>query len=583
MARGDGDDDSSCHRNKRRRGSGGHEDGESSHNIRCLVSAGDFSDADNSGGSGVDDMDNDNDVCGTDGDGDGDCVGEDDIYDGSDDAGGYLEEEETMAEGLQAASAAVAKKLYAVLTEDAILDRQQKAAADVAEVLSIPSSFAVVLLRHFKWRTSRVKEEWFSDERRVRDAVGMPADSVPVPMALTPGKTRSAACSSHFYCVSCWHGYIHAAVGDGPRCLSLRCPDPACSAAVVQDLVDAVTLAEDKDRYARFALRSFVEDGGGGIKWCPAPGCAHAVELVGDHAGDDSRDVFCDCRHGFCWRCSEEAHRPVSCDTVRAWLAKNSSEEETANWILTKTKSCPKCWRAIEKNQGCNHMRCSAPCGHQFCWICLDPWNNHHRCSRYNYDQRPVVDDEPAAAAGGQGKAARKEKMRRRQAKASLDRYLYHYERWAANRTSIRKTLEDMDHLQRSGLKKMAATLEIPVTELKFLTKAYELIADGRRVMRWVYAYGYYLDPVRDKAKRGLFDHLQDDANSWLESLHSCAELERRKFSLNGEGVGADAMNETYRAYKKKLEDLTRATEHYFGNLVKAFETDMPEFNSVKK
>lgn len=75
----------------------------------------------------------------------------------------------------------------------------------------------------------------------------------------------------------------------------------------------------------------------------------------------------------------------------------------------------------------------------------------------------------------------------------------------------------------------------------------------------------YYLDPVRDKAKRGLFDHLQDDSNSWLESLHSCAELERRKFSLNEEGVGADTMNETYRAYKKKLEDLTRATEHTLG------------------
>ena len=45
----------------------------------------------------------------------------------------------------------------------------------------------------------------------------------------------------------------------------------------------------------------------------------------------------------------------------------------------------------------------------------------------------------------------------------------------------------------------------------------------------------------------------------------------------------ADAMNERYRAYKKKLEDLTSATTHYFGNLVKAFEADMPEFNSVNK
>ncbi|CAN6241277.1 unnamed protein product [Urochloa humidicola] len=127
----------------------------------------------------------------------------------------------------------------------------------------------------------------------------------------------------------------------------------------------------------------------------------------------------------------------------------------------------------------------------------------------------------------------------------------------------------------------MAATLEIKVEDLEFVTKAYELIADGRRLMRWVYAYGYYLDPVRDKAKRALFDHLLDDVNTRLESLHHCAEVDRRKFTLNRE-QSADAMNETYRVHKKQLEGLTGVTRHYFGNLVKAFETDLPEFNSVK-
>ena len=140
------------------------------------------------------------------------------------------------------------------------------------------------------------------------------------------------------------------------------------------------------------------------------------------------------------------------------------------------------------------------------------------------------------------------------------------------------------NQLKLFGLEKMAAALEVPAADLGFLTRAYELVADGRRVMRWVYAYGYFLDPVRDAAKRRLFDHLQDDANSRLESLHSCAELERRKFGAGAaEDRRADAMNEMYRAYKRKLEDLTSATRHYFGNLVKAFEADMPEFNSVKK
>jgi ariadne-1 len=235
----------------------------------------------------------------------------------------------------------------------------------------------------------------------------------------------------HYYCDECWRGYIHAAVGDGPRWLSLRCPDPACPAAVVQDLVDAAADAADRDRYARFALRSYVEQSGGDVKWCPAAGCTRAVEFAGC-GGAGARDVFCDCWHGFCWGCGEEAHRPVSCDTVRPWLEKNKSDSETANWVLANTKHCPKCRRPIEKNQGCNHMTCRAPCYHQFCWLCSDPWNRHSQCSRYDYDDQPreVGGDKPAA--GGQGKAARQEEMlRRQQAKASLDRYLYHYERWA--------------------------------------------------------------------------------------------------------------------------------------------------------
>ncbi|CAO2150099.1 unnamed protein product [Urochloa humidicola] len=467
---------------------------------------------------------------------------------------------------------------YIVLTEDVIRARQEADTAKVAEVLSIPTGFAAVLLRHFKWRIGRVQEEWFSDDRRVRDAVGLLADGGLVPTTRSPrpkfcaicfdeypaGRMRSAGCS-HYYCDDCWREYMCAAVGDGARCLSLRCPDPSCSAAVVRELVDEVADGADRARYAQFWLRSYVEESGGRMRWCAGPGCTRAVKFLG-FAGDGAADVFCECRHGFCWSCGEEAHRPVSCDTVRAWQAKNVSDSETANWLLTHTKHCPKCQRPIEKNQGCNHMTCRPPCGHHFCWLCFDPWYNHYRCSRYDYERQ----QEPAG----------EEETRRRQAKASIDRYLYHYERWLDNRESLQRAVADMDQLQHSGLQEMAAALEIKVADLEFLTKAYELIADGRRVMRWVYAYGYYLDPDRDAAERCLFDQLQGDANSWLERLHDCAELERIKFCRGDEG-GA-AMNEMYRVYKKKLEDLTKATRTYFRNLVKAFETGLPEFNSVK-
>ena len=38
-----------------------------------------------------------------------------------------------------------------------------------------------------------------------------------------------------------------------------------------------------------------------------------------------------------------------------------SKSEAAANvfWMLSNSKKCPNCKSPIEKNEGCNHMRCS--------------------------------------------------------------------------------------------------------------------------------------------------------------------------------------------------------------------------------
>lgn len=55
-------------------------------------------------------------------------------------------------------------------------------------------------------------------------------------------------------------GYIGTAINDGPGCLMLRCPDPSCGAAVGQDMINLLASIEDKDKYNRYFIRSFVED-----------------------------------------------------------------------------------------------------------------------------------------------------------------------------------------------------------------------------------------------------------------------------------------------------------------------------------
>ncbi|TVU04353.1 hypothetical protein EJB05_50087, partial [Eragrostis curvula] len=478
-------------------------------------------------------------------------------------------------------------RAYTVLTEDDVRARQAKDTAAVADVLSVPAGIAAVLLRHFKWRADEAQASWFADERSVRDAVDLPPpppaeDGAGAPIVAanaagdvdlvcticfggrSAGRKVSAGCRAHFYCRACWRGYLRAVVEDGgARSLALRCPEPSCRAPVARELVDAAAGAADRARYAAFAARSYVEDSGGRIKWCPAPGCTNAVELDGG-AGNAAADVVCWCGHAFCFRCGEEAHRPVTCETVRRWQAKNSSNAETANWVLTHTKHCPRCRQPIEKNQGCNHMRCR--CGHAFCWLCLGPAGkgNHYMC---------VGQPQHVKNVGGS-----KEEQKRRQAKASLDRYLYHYERWAANANSLRMALADMEKLKESELEVMAAMVgAYSPKELDFFTEAYEQVADGRRVLRWSHAYGYFLDPERDAKKRELFDFVQNEANQALERLHGCAELERKEIY----GYDDAEMGKKFMAYRNKLEKLTGVTRHYFENLVKAFESDLPEIFAV--
>lgn len=192
-------------------------------------------------------------------------------------------------------------------------------------------------------------------------------------------------------------------------CPSRRCrhhaPAHAAPCQVPSQLVRSLVSPEDTAKYDNYVLRSFVEDNRA-MSWCTGANCDAAVQVsarreraaariqtqrggrlaavaflaggrrqavvapAGQQRGsgeltrpplrpqclvergaDEPLDVLCACSATFCFNCKEEAHRPVSCETVRRWVTKNSAESENLNWILANTKPCPKCHRPIEKNQ----------------------------------------------------------------------------------------------------------------------------------------------------------------------------------------------------------------------------------------
>ncbi|KNA05953.1 hypothetical protein SOVF_185600 isoform B [Spinacia oleracea] len=462
---------------------------------------------------------------------------------------------------------------YTILSEADIRQWQENDILKISTVLSISKIEASILLRHYSWSVSKVNDEWFADEEKVRNTVGLlerPVVEFPNAREMTcgicfedfPSDMMSTVACGHPFCNTCWAGYLGTSINDGPGCLTLRCPDPSCAAAVGQDMINMLACEEDKQKYARYFLRSYIEDNRK-AKWCPAPGCDYAVDFV---VGSAHYDVSCRCSHGFCWSCTEEAHRPVDCGTVCKWIMKNSAESENMNWILANSKPCPKCKRPIEKNQGCMHITCTPPCKFEFCWLCLGAWSEHgertggfYACNRYETAKQEGVYDET--------------EKRREMAKNSLERYTHYYERWASNQSSRQKALQDLQQMQSVHLEKLSDIQCQPESQLKFIIEAWTQIVECRRVLKWTYAYGYYL-PEHEHAKRRFFEYMQGEAEAGLERLHQCAEKELQVY-LTAEGPSKE-----FNEFRTKLAGLTSVTRNYFENLVRALENGLADVDS---
>ncbi|WZY81638.1 probable E3 ubiquitin-protein ligase ARI11 [Brassica napus] len=452
---------------------------------------------------------------------------------------------------------------YLVLKEEDVRKHQRTDIEQVSTVLSISQVEAIVLLLHYQWNVSKVEDEWFTDEKKVRELVGMLKEPV-VDLndrevniecgicfdSYTQKEVTTLSCG-HPYCNVCWTGYITTTINDGPGCLTVKCPEPSCSAVTAcQYMVDKViTDKELKEKYYRYFVRSYVEASGNKIKWCPSPGCEYAIDFASG-SRSEHYDVSCLCSYEFCWNCGEDAHRPVDCDTVSKWISKNTDESENTNWILANTKPCPNCKRQIEKSMGCNHMGCSI-CKHSFCWNCLGPMKGHRNCHKF--------------------KGGNETDVKRKRAKRAIDRYMHYYERWASNQSSRLIAMADLKKLQSVQLKWLSIRQGTTESQLQFTVEAWRQIIECRRVLKWTYAYGYYL-PEEEQTKKEFFEYLQGEAEAGLERLHHCAEEELKHFVFETQDS-----SKNFGDFRRKLTGLTEATKTYFENLVKALENGLAD------
>ena len=195
----------------------------------------------------------------------------------------------------------------------------------------------------------------------------------------TLGFSVSGLACGHLYCDGCWCEYLVTKVADGDTRIS--CPHPGCGLAVPGTFVAALCPAGVVAQFQRFLLDAAVPESGTTV-WCPTAGCGLAVVLPAE-VRRGSLAVACGRGHAFCGGCRGEAHAPATCAAVAAWAEEFKKAEPQYDRVEMKACPGPTCHITIEKNEGCNHMKCRQ-CLHEFCWQCLQAWaghGNHFVCS----------------------------------------------------------------------------------------------------------------------------------------------------------------------------------------------------------
>ena len=127
------------------------------------------------------------------------------------------------------------------------------------------------------------------------------------------------------------------------------------------------------------ALQNFMEKNGDFYKNCPTPDCKMIYTQT-----DSSKEFVCSsCSVSTCSKCHEQYHAGISC---KVYNDNRRNDEELLRWMgedPENRKKCPQCQAPIEKNEGCQHMKCT--CGAHICWRCLKYFKTATKC----YDHQP--------------------------------------------------------------------------------------------------------------------------------------------------------------------------------------------------
>ncbi|WVZ59857.1 hypothetical protein U9M48_009950 [Paspalum notatum var. saurae] len=469
------------------------------------------------------------------------------------------------------------------ITQESLPTAQKQDLTTVMNLLNIKQHQARALLIHHRWRMDSIYDcLGKGQERMLRDAGIVLQDNNVMAAAGSTTPWRTMTCNvcfedfsmgvfstmdcGHCFCNDCWTGHFCAAVESGKK--QIRCMEVKCSAFCDEDLVRRLLSQKYPDmakKFNRFVLESYLEDNDS-VKWCPStPNCGHAIRVG---TGERYCEVECPCGLSFCFNCMAKAHSPCPCIVWEKWNSKRV-DGENIKWILANTKSCPKCFKAIEKNGGCNLVRCT--CGQCLCWLCGGAtggdhtWTSiaGHSCNRYKEETR------------GKSLDTSREQMLRY--KHYYDRFKIHGDSYNVEKQKLGVTLKEQVMKLELDLKRPLA-----IRDGDWLTRAHRRLLLARQVLSHSYVFAYFMfgGELRTRPQeqaslavaRNLFEDHQEQLEQHVEhlskvlaaaDLSAAAELEIVRQKQNAVTISntvARLCEDIYKCIQEEL--LTLLVEH---------------------
>ncbi|KAG9286773.1 hypothetical protein G9A89_012323 [Geosiphon pyriformis] len=408
---------------------------------------------------------------------------------------------------------------FKVHSVDGIVKQQEEEVNHVSNILGIERQHVATLLRHFRWNKERLIERYMDDSVDVLKQAGVITENSRAPKFT---KVRSFVCDiccnddknletlalscNDRFCRDCYEHYLTQKIKEEGESRRILCMANNCNVIVDEKTVALAVKKDVQARYRTLLNRTYVDDNDY-LRWCPAPSCEYAIEC---HVPQTSLisivpTVECDCHHRFCFGCGVADHQPSICALVKRWIKKCEDDSETANWISAHTKECSKCHSTIEKNGGCNHMTCRK-CKYEFCWVCMGPWSEHgtswYNCNRFDEKSSQDARDQQAKS------------------RASLERYLHYYNRFANHEQSAKLDRELYLKTEKK-MEEMQQTSDLSWIEVQFLKKAVDILVQCRMTLKWTYAFAFYL--ARNNQTE-IFEDNQRDLEMAVEQLSELLE-----------------------------------------------------------